>query len=184
MSYRIIKQYIKEVLLEAPQINELNNWNYFHISLKDLGNNFLFTPRIPKNPYKDINDDIIEDITTKRTSWSTSINRAIYAISGDSGLIGTAYVYATNDIGNFIDPSETFYDCPSGPDGNEYGYGFIWKKYEDELKNIGQKINKNDKLKHCVPDVVDTLEVWALQPVKGKKIGTIENGKFIPHNKK
>lgn len=163
------------------------NWNYFHLSEKDLGDEFEFTPRLPRSPYTDMQGNVIEDMSTPRISWAISIQDAIFALNDLS--VSDAYVYAVYDIPEMHDCEEHIRSrkAPSSPD-NEYGPGFSWEKYKNYVegtlkKKVTEKF-KTKKLQGCVPDALDTHEIWSLSSITGNKIGFIKHGKFIPSESK
>lgn len=163
---------------------ELNvtSGGWYHLSFKDLGDEFVFTPRIPLTPYQDIDQDVIEDDHTKRTSWAPSIHDAVKALEYVSGRT-SVYVYYTDDLPGEVDLQQTFDDCPASPD-NDYGEKFNkknWLSYTE--KHAGRKLTADeidDEFTACVPDALATKEHWATEPVTAKKIGTYRSGKFVP----
>lgn len=187
-----LKKFIREALEEksvttkSSKISERDNkWNFFHVSTKDLGDKFTFTPRIPKSPYEDMHGVPIEDTITKRTSWAPSIKKALEALPSEFYYREKLYVYAVENFSRALVPD--FEDCPSGPEGNEYGPGFIWKKYAEEYLSDEEQEDaeiRKTSLRHCVPDSLDTQEMWSLGPVTGTKIGEIVDGKFVPKQNK
>lgn len=176
----VFHEYIRLISEDASDIDKIElEWMWFHVSSKDLGDEFTFTPRIPRNPYQDINQDTIEDTRTPRTSWAPSIRKALDALG--TVYVRNAYIYAVHDLPGEVNIQDEFEECP-GNAGNEYGPDFIWKRYEDYVEKLTKKdlgpADKADELEKCVPDVRDTEEQWATASVKGRKVGVISNGKI------
>lgn len=99
----LIEQMEKEPTLSDQMVSyeELANlFHWFHISSIFLGDQFTFSPRIPRRPARDKNDAIIEDDFTKRVSVAPTIDTAVKALGQKSA--GT-YVYA---IDLKADPSD------------------------------------------------------------------------------
>lgn len=180
---------------------------YFHLSSKDLGPQFTFTPRLPNEPFRDDDDVPIEDFHTLRTSWAPSIEKATNALDS---LKDVMYVYYVPSLPGRVDLRKELPKCPKSPK-NPYGRDFSsrkWKEWHDPgfgdkafpdptdkpkssfrqrivMKN-GLADELQDELTNCVPDVVDTREVWATEPVTATKLGSLHNashlrpGRFIP----
>ena len=163
----------------------------FHLSNNFLGEEFVFTPRIPRFPYEDHNNDVIEDDFTPRVSLAISIQDAFQAISstlrnGDKQL----YIYALHhDDVNIVSIVDNIPHCPKIND-KEYGTDFVMKKWlqfldskneeeEDEnelLSEAGLSPSKlisplGKQFKGCVPDAEETNEQWVLDPVKLMCVG-------------
>lgn len=163
----------------------------FHLSNKFLGEEFVFTPRIPRFPYEDYNNDVIEDDFTPRVSLAISIQDAFQAISstlknGDKQL----FIYALHhDDANIVSIADNIPNCPKIND-NDYGTDFVMKKWlqfldskdeeeEDEnelLSEAGLSPSKlisplGNQFKGCVPDAEETNEQWVLDPVKLMCVG-------------
>jgi hypothetical protein len=171
--------------LKEGVLNELTNAQFFHISSKDLGEKFTFTPRLPNAPFSNPHDlSIAEDTHTLRTSWAPSIEDAAEALQGSGvhktnmRLLDGCYVYSVANLPGKIDTEKKFNKCPSSPD-NEYGQEFSRKQYAAwrGLKQYSPEIE--DELTYCVPDAPETHELWATKPVTARKIGYIDNGKLV-----
>ena len=166
-------------------VNErADRWNYYHLSSKDLGETFTFTPRIPNDPYMDDDENPIEDIVTKRTSWARSLRKCWQALGNEEGV--AYYVYATDNLGSgHVDVCAEFGKCRDGLGqyGQRYDIRWNMQDYIDSIrKNHGETLTKKQvmygDLFRCVPDADETGEQWATTPVTAKRIGTFKNGRF------
>ena len=184
---------------EELSISEANKmFKHFHVSGRFLGDTFLFTPRIPRAPYQDDNEDVIEDVWTPRVSLAPSINFAAKSLFGFPGQRNSPisyalgyYVYAGDNVKLSGDELETIslkdINCPGSP-WNEYRPEFVWKKYvnwlyqnhPDKLKALNKDtsnakmFNFKDDFSRCVPDAKKNHEEWALKPAFMVCIGKIE----------
>jgi len=150
------------------------DFKYFHLSSKDLGETFTFTPRLPRFPYVDDNQDVIEDDFTPRVSWAKSVDDALKALHpNDSGIF---YVYAVNSLPGHVDVEETSENGPSSPE-NDYGPDFVLSKYinwatENDVE-VYKKGNTIIDVEDCVPDAEETHEQWATKPITAKQVAII-----------
>jgi len=188
---------------ETENISKLNrNFKYFHLSAKYLGDTFEFTPRIPKEPYYDSDQNIIEDDITPRVSLAHSVEDALNALEHETST-GYYFIYVSNDDSDIEFTAQNIQDCPES-ENNKYGISFRLKKWvianlipeereeDDEyvdsilskIKNLSpSKLNKEfennlgDEFKGCVPDANDTNEVWKLKPIKMFCVGYIDQYK-------
>ncbi len=156
--------------------------SFVHLSIKDLGETFTFTPRNPAAPYIDIEDRTIEDDFTKRSSWAPSIVKAKEALEGLFGERKPLFVYSTDKLPGDVDLADEFDNCPNSP-GNDYGPDFLMSKWRDYVADAPPKIQKKAvtakgsphrvqvAFKKCVPDATRTKEHWATKPVTAKRIG-------------
>lgn len=169
-------------------------YKYYHLSSKDLGEEFTFTPRIPRKPFENEDGDVIEDDFTPRISWARDIEGALQAIP-DLGQ--EFFVYATNDLPGKVDVAAQVQNCPAVKQpGNEYDEGdyFSLKKWKDFASKIEPKVvapaqtSKRKTpigLEKCVPDAKDTKEVWATKPVTASCIGIVYRqlgDKILPYD--
>lgn len=174
---------LRALIREAKQ-----EYNWYHLSQNDLGDEFTFTPRKPKFPWKGKRGITIEDDFTPRTSWANSVQDAYVAIKDSiTDFNKPLYVYATNKLPGEIDVEENFLDAPSSP-GNDYGESFDVLNFIDYAEEEGWpkellRTNPNGTaitaLKGQVPDAPTTGEHWATKPVKAKKIGIYNQSKAL-----
>jgi hypothetical protein len=170
------------------EIGERPEWaNFIHLSSNDLGAEFTFTPRIPRQPFQDIHGDPIEDTITKRTSWAKEPADAVDAISPITSA--TMYIYGVESLPGEVD-CEDEYDSHCKDDleyektyhwngGEEnivkYGTGWTARDYAtNAFKEPADSDTVKDDLELCVPDAPDTNEFWATQPVNAKQVGTYD----------
>src|SRR5260221_597126 len=171
---------LKSLIVEASS-SELMDGGFVHLSQTDLGPTFTFTPRRPTEPFRDINQDFIEDPITKRTSWALSIRGALDALTGMYAFHQPLYVYWTDVLPGEVDLEDEFDEYPSSPK-NKYGVGFELDKWEDYVHDMtGTEPTEDDvnaELNNCVPDSKDTHERWALDPVEAHRVGYYMSGEF------
>lgn len=155
---------------------------WYHLSEKDLGDKFTFTPRWPNAPYVDDNGDIIEDDFTKRSSWAPSIQKALEALP-DNGPSVVYNVYVVGRLPGDVDLADTFEDCPESPK-NPYGEDFETIKWKTWAHDVGVPFKLTEPpqdaprrarsapkaLAKCVPDAKRTGEHWATKPVIAKRV--------------
>lgn len=189
-------------------ITEINNiCKYFHLAFKDKrGSDSLTTilePRLPRRPYEDNYDDVIEDWFTPRRSFAPNIQSAVKALGASEIL----YVFGANELNGFIDVAThcdnvnnrlkykdrergiTFYKADSHGVSRWEARPFILQsplfsqaakekiyKYDYSAQMIPQY---QKLLIHCVPDANITGEVWATKPTKVYYLGIID----FPYNK-
>ena len=180
---QLIREYVRSILAEGSSEVGTPEWaRWFHLSQKNLGPKFVFDPRIPVSPSQS-SSGTIEDDSTKRTSWASSIFKAQQAI-GMMPQGTTLYIYAVHDLPNEVDLQDEFKNCDdrlSTPD-NEYGPGFERWRYEDSIwdeydqKPPTRRIQQD--LEKCVPDAMLSGEHWATSPVEARLIGTLKNHKI------
>lgn len=180
---KLLREYVQTVLREVEEDEDAvraleNRYGVFHISSQDLGDRFTFTPRLPSTPMRDENGDVIEDMTTLRTSWAPRIWRALSALGGAQRQ--TMYIYAVEKLPKQVFPSADPDECPSSEPDNEYGPGFVWKDYQGYVEKIIKRgltqADKDRELTKCVPDVEETEEIWSTGPVTAQKVGIIQKG--------
>jgi len=170
----LLREYIKAVLCEESGPPSWAKW--FHISSKDLGDEFTFTPRIPGAPYEDSDGNVIEDDITKRTSWAPSIDKAKEALEF---VPQNGYVYAVSDLPGEVDLPIEFEEKSEELDspGNEYGETWEMNKFMDYVGRVTGKIPSKAKVRHeleaMVPDAPRTGEHWATKPVVAKKVAEL-----------
>lgn len=163
-------------------------YKWFHLSKKDLGEKFTFTPRAPVAPYNDKNGDIIEDYFTERVSWAPSIKKAYLAIQDYVYSDDVLYVYAVNSLEGEVDLQDEFELCHSNLSTKGNKYNTDWE-YDKFLKWAAKKDKKDPddiiyhtqlskELENCVPDALETDEHWSTKPIVAKKIGVFKNGKI------
>lgn len=183
--------YIKEILKEIKQEKQKPDWaKWFHLSARNLGDKFEFTPRLPRTPYTDDQGNVIEDSITKRTSWAPSIEKAIDAI----GMEGTYYIYAVKNLPGDVDLEDEIPKCSKrvGTEKKPYNadYDYVtyveknmndpdWAKHItlDQQRKFLKRFKKD--IKNCVPDAEDTKEHWATKPVVAQLIGIYKNKKAV-----
>lgn len=172
---RITVRKLKALLRET---NELENYKYYHLSGKNLGSEFTFTPRTPRFPYEDDNGDVIEDDFTPRVSWAKSIDDALKALKPNNE--GTFFVYAVDSLPGHVDVEEASQNGPSSP-GNDYGPDFTLKKYIDWATENDVEVHRKGStivdVENCVPDAEETQEQWATEPVNARQVGIIYNSR-------
>ena len=191
MSHRLLREFIRGVLNEGyTNENEGPSWaNWYHLSAKDLGEEFTFTPRIPYSPFE-AHGGVIEDDITERTSWAPSIEAALGAIGPQSHINKEWFIYAVPNLPGEVDLQDEFQSCDDrvGSPGNEYGIDWSYDKYEDQIwddiaaspdrrtpeEANAMKSKIKQDLKKCVPDAPQTGEHWATEPAVAKKIGVIK----------
>ena len=182
MNMRVTLRELRHIIREELNKN-YGNYRWYHLSQKDLGPSFTFTPRQPRFPQSGPHGMTIEDDFTERTSWAPNIERAIEALGASIDRTGTLYIYATNKLSGEVDVEENFLDAPASPD-NEYGEQFDVMKFMDWAEEEGypkdmlrappeSKHSAIRALKGQVPDSPETHEHWATKPVKAKMIGTL-----------
>lgn len=172
-------------------IKKATNVEYFHISSNDLGEEFTFTPRLPRTPMYDDDEAPgpypIEDMHTRRSSWASSIVDALRALAMDHLLVQGrgAYVYGIDKLPGEVDTYAEIDNCPHSPPDNDYDEWFSRSKYAKWLsKEFDENIKPThpgieDELDHCVPDARVTHEFWATGPVTARKIGEIVDGELV-----
>ena len=168
-------------LFESESVKDIENeFDFFHISTKKLGNTFLFTPRVPYNPYVDRNWHVIEDNFTERISLSKTVKGCLEGITDED--VDGYYIYAIKkqdmDIKYLVDLSKI--ETPTG-----YGVDFkLWNWLEYNGYSTIYKSPKElpDDLRKifygCVPDCNITGEHWYLKPLKMEYIGEIMPWKY------
>jgi hypothetical protein len=189
-----IAKFIKEVVVQElakPQ----GDYRYFHLSSQNLGNTFLFVPRIPTHPAMDWGGNVMEDDFTPRISLATSIAKAQEALQGTKDA---TYVYATKQDIPVVSPRVD--DCPEYKRKNTTG-GTWTVKYGDGNFRMVDYLQANKvkvdgkrtpppsqlpprlkaKFQHCVNDVDLTQEVWSLVPVELELIGVLKGDKVVPN---
>jgi hypothetical protein len=197
MSQKLLKEFIKEVILkedeypedysfkEGDQINPtiLNDYfKFFHISEKNLGDVFTFTPRVPFSPFS-ADGYVIEDNFTNRISLAPSYENALIGEERPFIYAGDLKLISSDNI-KTIDLKQNLDKCPSSP-GNQYGYYFKmepWKEFilnnmedkdDPQIRGIEKAASPKelpepykDQFKGCVPDAGKTDEKWAVEPTK------------------
>lgn len=187
----------------------LGEFNVFHLSSQYLGNEFVFTPRIPRHPYVDVNQHVIEDDITPRVSLAKSVSEAFSALQGNSDT-GDYFIYAAKISDSVESVKDNIEFCPQS-ENNPYGTSFNMKdwlvdklvppsKKDDEeyveavsdkidsKKFSPQKLNKElegrlgDEFEGCVPDAIETDELWSAEPIKMLCVGLLDGSpeKFFP----
>lgn len=182
LTIRSLKKLINEALTSTSDLG----YRFYHLSKRDLGPEFEFTPRIPVHPLTDENDDVIEDDFTLRTSWAQSVDEALTSLDSHGQL---HFIYAVNDLPGEVSTEMTQSDCPRSPD-NYYDEHFSkqawidWVEENDpnaeETLRCPPRPSTSDVplvFKNCVPDAHETREFWATQPVVAKRIGYVKNNK-------
>ena len=150
-------------------------WSTFHVSKRDLGENFTFTPRIPENT-----DELdSEDFTTPRVCVSGSLDDAMAGLFGELPKKylpqPEVFVYATKSSPDLYVPNSD--GKPEDMPGNPFNIWWSWKKYA-ESKNLDPNRHSKDHgetVEGCAPDAQITGELWSLKPITMKKIGRIWN---------
>ena len=135
-------KYIKKFkIYENLKVTDIEQeFDFFHISTKKLGDTFLFTPRIPDTPFTDSYDDIIEDNFTERVSLAKTIKGCLDAINDED--VDGYYIYAIKKQGNMYnspkdlpyDLRKQFYGCV--PDCNITGE--YWYLNHIKMEYIGE----------------------------------------------
>lgn len=164
---------------------------WYHISFKDLGDEFVFTPQIPRHPARDIGNEIIEDVETPRTSWAPSLDAALNGLGPETP--GDGFVYFTQHLQGQVNPSEGPDDLLSSParEGRYERDNDFWtvypemyslKRWRNYMKEKAGRDVTDDEikalLKHHVPDARHSGEQWATKPTKARKIGALSGKKF------
>ena len=175
-------KYIKKFkIYENLKVTDIEQeFDFFHISTKKLGDTFLFTPRIPDTPFTDSYDDIIEDNFTERVSLAKTIKGCLDAINDED--VDGYYIYAIKkqdmDLKYLVDLSKK--ETPIG-----YGVDFKLSSYT-LINNKGNMYNSPKDLPYdlrkqfygCVPDCNITGEYWYLNHIKMEYIGEIMPWKY------
>ena len=165
------------------------HFTHFHLSRIFLGEpTFQFTPRVPSEPYIDMEGNVIEDNFTKRISLAADIEDARDAIKDYGGTY--YYIYATQKTKDIEAVESNLPNCPKDPPA-EYGEKFNMRKWlkknePQELPRLkairGHDINIaphvlapaiKQQFKGCVPDSNETHEEWSTKPLGMVFIGTI-----------
>jgi hypothetical protein len=183
--------------IDADELSKL--FNYFHISEQKLSKDdfFTFTPRRPRYPYVDPENNVSEDDFTQRISVAPTVQDALEALGEGSleNVGGWGHLYAGID---HPDAEARTEDCPE-TDDMEYGLDFLMSKWltaqveEGELDPKDEKdirrwlTTKNrtlrprilpddlkDEFEGCVPDADETREQWLLEPTKLIYLGEVE----------
>ena len=155
-------------------------YDFFHISSNMLGDYFTFTPRIPNMPFRDENNNIIEDNFTKRISLSKTIKNCLDAITDEE--VDGYYIYGIKklemNLKYLLDLSSIKF-----PDGYDVDFNL-----NDWLSNngIANKYNSPAQLPEnirilfygCVPDCNITSEYWYLDKLKMEYIGEVIPWKY------
>jgi len=177
-----------------------SEYKYFHLSYKKLLNNdgtFIFTAKVPNNPYQN-NNSVIEDDFTARVSLSNSIDNCLKGVDDSTRLF---YVYGvdlyndkTDDI-DIINIKQQQQKCPNSIN-NKYGVKFdlnVWisSLEKDEIKEIRKSLKLNifnklnvkrpsdlpekykKKFYSCVPDADISNELWSLKDLKMDYLGIL-----------
>lgn len=169
---KLLREYIRQILKEDDFVTGRPKWiKFFHISKKDLGKEFTFTPRLPSTPAKN-GSEIIEDTITLRTSWATTIVDALEALNFD---FGDGVIYGVKNLPGDVDLENEFEKrAPkvSKPEGNWYDIGWDRKKYRKETGKDQDEVDQD--LKKLVPDAPETHEHWATKTVTAHRVGRIE----------
>jgi hypothetical protein len=162
---RFLRNLIKE------ELNQ-NSYSLFHITHKNLGKNFTFTPYIPIwTQYCDA-----EDFTTPRISLSDSIDNAILgkfgSISPNNFGQDEMFVYATNNKQNTIIPQSG--QSLSTPNNN-WGPDWQYKLYalEHDLDQNNKQLHAKIVQGKIVEKTNDIKEIWSLKPIQMKLIGRL-----------
>lgn len=179
----------------------LGKFDVFHLSSRYLGDEFTFTPRIPRHPYVDVNQHIIEDDITPRVSLAKSVYMALSALQDNSDT-GDYFIYAAKFTDSIESTKDNINFCPES-ENNSYGIYFKMKdwlidklvpssKKDDEeyvetvsdkidsKKFSPQRLNKElegrlgDEFEGCVPDAIETDELWSTKPIKMLCVGYID----------
>lgn len=188
----------------------LGAFDVFHLSSQYLGGEFTFTPRIPRHPFVDSDQHIIEDDITPRVSLAKSVSEAISALQDNSDT-GEYFIYAANFSQAIESVKDNTEFCPES-ENNSYGMSFSMKNWlidkltppskkddEEYVENIidkidskkfsPQKLNKElegqlgDEFEGCVPDAIETDELWSTEPIRMFCVGYVdpyEQNIFMP----
>lgn len=176
-----------ELVSKTVTIDELQQYfTHFHLSRRYLDKTFRFTPRIPQDPFHDLDANVIEDDFTPRISLASDIEDAREAIK-DYGET-YYYIYATQKTNGIYPVIDNLQNCPKDPP-KEYGQNFNIEKWlkqnqPQELSRLKKmkttyfapsKLQPNIKqqFKGCVPDAEQTHEEWSLTPIEMLFVGTI-----------
>lgn len=167
----------------------------FHLSTKFLGKEFVFTPRVSKNLYKDVDQNIIEDDITPRISVARRIEDALASLDGvypnEEFFI---YGMDTEKANKMFSTAKKIEDCPDDGE-SDYGLSFLMKKFltktlnlnDEESEELSQKkyspklLRKDlgDKFIGCVPDAKETNEYWLLEPTNFIFVGSLINSRYF-----
>lgn len=157
------------------------DWKYYHVTSRNLGEEVVLEPRIPRMRFEDDENEDIEDPITPRVCFSTSVDLALKAI--DAGPMSTIkrFIYGVKSIANMIDCK--FVPKPYMPIGcSQYGVDFLWSdfvEYQSRVSGLQKAdITKEKYLKYCVPDAHLTNEVWSLTPITAYRLGILDKGKI------
>lgn len=199
---RFLYEDVTDETISYKEAGEL--FGLFHLSEEFLGEPFFtFTPRIPRNPARDWEFNVVEDDFTPRISVATSIFDALGSLEAKTGEGMHVYVldFFKDDETEAVDldPDE----CPSTPE-MEYDDNFNmrqwlihqWNKgklpgeYAKEKNIIVPKARMKDPIRPselpagldkefqgCVPDAAQWDEYWLTSPAKMLYLGLIEKGK-------
>jgi hypothetical protein len=194
LTLRELKVIVKNAISEAVSkpIRNVPRNGYYHLSTKNLGDEFEFTPRRPNAPYVGIDGSVIEDDFTPRSSWAPSIDKALTAIEGLYNPEKPLYVYFVKSLPGKINLENELEHCPSSPQ-NDYNIDFSsndWREWVDDVGDSKSKIKARTisldsrhkvpvAFKGCVPDADETDEIWATKPIKARLIGDVVNGMFV-----
>lgn len=155
-------------------------FDFFHISTNKLGNQFVFTAKVPDNPFLDSNQDVIEDNFTKRVSLSQTIKGCLDAITDED--VDGYYIYGVkkeNIITKYLfDLSST--KCPIG-----YNTDFTLRNWLGVNRIPGEYYSPSDLPVYaksmfygCVPDISITGEYWYLADLQMSYVGEVIPWKY------
>ncbi len=178
MSRHLLREYIRSALQEADRLSlsEMSNppggWNFFHITHKNLGKSFVFSPRIPTW----VKDCQAEDFTTPRVCLATSVESAVRGKFGSNEPhhFGQPemFVYASKHLPQMLVPKDG--DDLSAPDnewGNDWSYELFAEKHGLDPSDDGQHAELVRGRVSDDPRV--SREVWSLAPTKMMLVGRI-----------
>jgi hypothetical protein len=153
----------------------------FHVSEVYLGEKFVLTPRIPRTPYVDSMDNVIEDMLTPRVSLAPTLYRSYKALGGIDKVIGPfdSYVYGVPSDLEVITPWKAQRpNSPRNPYGPEFELGpyLRWRDSKGKEKLSPERIQ--ELFRYLVPDVAATQELWSLKPTRVVFLGQTIDGEF------
>lgn len=174
------------LLISVSKAEEI--FKYFHLAGHPItSKDRVFTPRTPRNPYMDMNGDIIEDDFTPRVSLALRIQDALDATEGQ----GAAYHVYAGDVK--LDPTDDVEVVRladvEGPSYikrgslQKYNIDFVLQDYMTSVGGNKKALNLNGQQKrggfvpsdlkppykkefqNAVPDAKETDEVWSTKPI-------------------
>jgi hypothetical protein len=138
------------------------DYNYFHLSRIDHGDEFTFKPSIPDDAFEDFG---YEDFTTERISLAPTVEGALLSLP----ISGNYFIYGTKSTDIYIPKP-----LPEIPEENMnedfwtwYDYA-EWKGLDVDDKNLHAEVVQGK-----IPDP-ETGEVWSLKPITMQKIGEVD----------